>query len=84
MAVLWQSVGNTLFGFGIWNWLLARHSAAAFTPTALLVPVFGMAASSLVLAEPLQAWKLMAAGLIVAGLAVNMFGGKLFPEARRG
>ena len=76
-AVLWQSLGNTLFGFGAWNWLLARHSAAAFTPTALLVPVFGMAASGLVLHEPMQGWKLLAAGLIVAGLAVNMFGGLL-------
>jgi O-acetylserine/cysteine efflux transporter len=57
------------------NWLLARHSAAVFTPTALLVPVFGMAASSLVLDEPLYGWKLAAAGLIVAGLGVNMFGG---------
>ena len=75
-AVLWQSLGNTLFGFGVWNWLLARHSAAVFTPTALLVPVFGLAASSLVLHEPLDAWKLVAAGLIVAGLAVNMFGGR--------
>ena len=74
-AVLWQSLGNTLFGFGVWNWLLARHSAAVFTPTALLVPVFGLAASSLVLDEPLHAWKLAAAGLIVAGLAINMFGG---------
>jgi O-acetylserine/cysteine efflux transporter len=73
-AVLWQSLGNTLFGFGVWNWLLARHSAAVFTPTALLVPVFGMAAASLVLDEPLYPWKLAAAGLIVAGLAVNMFG----------
>lgn len=76
-AVAWQSLGNTLFGFGAWNWLLARHSAAVFTPTALLVPVFGMAAASLVLHEPMQAWKLVAAALIVAGLAVNMFGGYL-------
>ena len=81
--MLWQSVGNTLFGFGVWNWLLARHSAAVFTPSALLVPVFGMAASSLVLGEPLYAWKLAAAGLIVAGLSINMFGGRLFPGRAR-
>jgi O-acetylserine/cysteine efflux transporter len=79
-AVLWQSLGNTLFGFGAWNWLLARHSAAVFTPTALLVPVFGMAASSIVLNEPLQGWKLAAAALIVAGLGVNMFGGLVRPR----
>ena len=72
-AVLWQSLGNTLFGYGMWNWLLTRHSAAAFTPTALLVPVFGLGASSLILGEPLQGWKLAATGLIVAGLAVNVF-----------
>jgi O-acetylserine/cysteine efflux transporter len=71
-VVLWQSLGNTLFGYGIWNWLLSRQSAAAFTPAALLVPVFGLGASALVLAEPLQAWKLVASALVMAGLAVNM------------
>lgn len=82
IAVLWQSIGNTLFGFGAWNWLLARHSAAVFTPTALLVPVFGMGAASLILHEPLYAWKLAAAGLIVAGLAINMFGAAAIFKAK--
>jgi O-acetylserine/cysteine efflux transporter len=76
-AVLWQSLGNTLYGYGAWNWLLTRHSAAVFTPSSLLVPVFGMASASLVLGEPLYGWKLAAAGLIMAGLAVNMFGGAI-------
>ncbi|HSV37055.1 MAG TPA: EamA family transporter [Ramlibacter sp.] len=70
-AVLWQAVGNTLFGFGVWNWLLARHPAATVTPSALLVPVFGMSASAWVLAEPLPAWKLVAAALVIGGLALN-------------
>lgn len=71
-AVLWQSVGNTMFGYGVWGWLLARNPAASITPTALLVPVFGMAAAALVLGESLPAWKLMAAGLVLAGLVVNL------------
>lgn len=71
-AVLWQSLGNTLFGFGVWNWLLTRHSAAVVTPMALLVPVFGLGASALILGEPMQDWKLVAAALIVAGLAINV------------
>ena len=71
-AVFWQSVGNTLFGYGVWNWLLARHSAATVTPTALLVPVFGLGASALALHEGLPAWKLGAAALVMGGLAVNL------------
>jgi O-acetylserine/cysteine efflux transporter len=70
-AVLWQSVGNSLFGYAAWGWLLARHPAATVAPIALLVPVFGMAASAFWLAEPLPAWKLAAAGLIMSGLALN-------------
>jgi O-acetylserine/cysteine efflux transporter len=71
-AVLWQSVGNSLFGYAAWGWLLARHPAATITPMALLVPVFGMGASAVMLAEPLPAWKLLAAGLVMAGLALNL------------
>jgi O-acetylserine/cysteine efflux transporter len=72
-AVLWQSVGNTMFGYGVWGWLLARHPAASVTPMALLVPVFGMAASAALLGEPLQSWKLLAMALVMGGLALNMF-----------
>jgi O-acetylserine/cysteine efflux transporter len=69
-SVLWQAVGNTLFGYGVWNWLLARHPAATVTPLALLIPVFGMGASALSLGESLPGWKLGAAALVLLGLAV--------------
>ena len=69
-CVVWQAVGNTLFGYGAWNWLLARHPAATVTPMALLVPVFGMGASALSLGEPLPAWKLIAGALVLCGLVV--------------
>jgi O-acetylserine/cysteine efflux transporter len=72
-AVLWQSVGNTMFGYGVWSWLLARYPTAAVAPMALLVPVFGFAASAALLSEPLPSWKLGAAGLVMAGLALNLF-----------
>jgi len=71
-AVLWQTVGNTLFGYSIWGWLLSRYPVATVAPTALLVPVFGLGASTLWLGEPLQGWKLTAAGLVMAGLAINL------------
>ena len=78
-AVAWQSWGNSLFGYAAWGWLLARHPAATITPMALLVPVFGMGASTWWLGESLPAWKLMAAALVMGGLAVNL----LWPSIRR-
>lgn len=78
-AVIWQSVGNTMFGYAAWGWLLARHPAATVSPLSLMTPVFGMAASALLLHEPLQAWKLTAAALVLGGLALNT----LWPRLRR-
>lgn len=71
-AVLWQSVGNTMFGYGVWGWLLARHPASSVAPLSLLVPVFGLGTSALVLGEPLQPWKLTAFALVMAGLALGV------------
>ena len=71
-AVAWQALGNTLFGYAAWSWLLARHPVANVAPMALMVPVFGIAASALWLGEPLQTWKLVAAALVMAGLALNL------------
>ena len=72
-AVAWQSVGNTMFGYAVWGWLLSRYPTATVAPMSLLVPVFGMAASAVVLHEALPSWKLAAAGLVMAGLALNTF-----------
>ena len=72
-VVLWQSIGNTMFGYGCWAWLLSRYPAATISPMSLLVPVFGFGASALLLGEPLESWKLAATALVMAGLAINLF-----------
>ena len=71
-AVLWQSIGNTMFGYACWAWLLSRYPAATVAPMSLLVPVFGFAASAAILGEPLPLWKIGATLLIMAGLAINL------------
>lgn len=83
-SVLWQALGNTLFGYGVWNWLLARHPAATVTPLALLVPVFGMGASALSLGEALPGWKLGAGALVLGGLAVIVLWPRLQSKLARG
>lgn len=83
LAVLWQAYGNTLVGYGLWAWLLARHPAATVTPLALLVPVFGMGSAVIVLGESLPTWKLIAAGLVLAGLVVNVAGSRRASSRQR-
>lgn len=72
-GVLWQSWGNTIFGYAAWAWLLSRHPAAVVAPAPLLVPIFGMGAAAYFLGEPLPPWKIEAAGLVITGLIVNLF-----------
>ena len=82
-AVVWQSLGNTIFGYGVWAWLLARYPAATVAPFSILVPVFGIGASALLMGESLPPWKLLATGLVMAGLALNLLWPRL-AAARRG
>lgn len=72
-AVAWQAVGNTLFGYAAWSWLLARYDAAVVSPWALLIPVFGMGSSALFLGEPMPAWKLAAAAMVLGGITLITF-----------
>ena len=72
-GVLWQSWGNTIFGYSAWAWLLSKHPAAVVAPAPLLVPIFGMGAAAYFLGESLPPWKILAAGLVIVGLIINLF-----------
>ncbi|HYE42909.1 MAG TPA: EamA family transporter [Caulobacteraceae bacterium] len=79
-ALVWQTVGNTLFGYAVWGFLLSRYPAATVAPLSLLVPVFGMGASLMWLGEPLPGWKLAAAALVMTGLALSILWPRLAPR----
>jgi O-acetylserine/cysteine efflux transporter len=70
---------STWIGFTIWSTLLSRYPTATVTPFALLVPIFGMLSSALALGESLEPWKFVAATLVLSGLAINVFGPRLYP-----
>jgi O-acetylserine/cysteine efflux transporter len=72
-VIAWQAYANTIFGDGCWNWLLSRHPASQVAPLALAVPVFGLVSSAALLGEALEAWKLAAVALVMAGLGLNQF-----------
>lgn len=73
-SVAYIVYGSTLVAYSLWSWLLGRYPASSIAPFTLLVPIFGMLSAALLLGESLPGWKLQAAGLVIAGLAVNLFG----------
>jgi O-acetylserine/cysteine efflux transporter len=81
MTVLFQAYPNTILGFGIWSMLMRKYPTATVAPFSLLVPVAGMLSAALVLGEPLPWWKLAAGVLVLGGLALNLFGGRLWAMA---
>lgn len=76
-AIVYLALVATLFGYGIWSRLLSRYPAGQVAPFSLLVPIVGLASSSLLLGEHLSRAQLAGAALVMAGLAVNVFGARL-------
>ena len=74
ISVLVVSYAGTVFGYGLWARLLAQYSAATVAPFALIVPVVGMVAGSLLFGEILSPVELLGGVLVMAGLAVNLVG----------
>ncbi|MBV9551104.1 MAG: EamA family transporter [Alphaproteobacteria bacterium] len=71
-SLAYQAVANSMFGYAVWGWLLARYPAATVAPLSLLVPVFGFTVSALVMGENFPMWKLAAFALVLGGLAFNL------------
>ena len=76
-------VGSTLFGYGVWNQLIMRHGAARIAPFSLLVPVIGVSAAALVLGERFGAADAAASALVLSGLLIHVFGGRLADRFRK-
>lgn len=77
LCVAGLSYGGTVLGFGLWSGLLSRNRAADVAPFALLIPVVGMVSGRLVFNEPLGAFELSGAALVMAGLTFNVFGDRI-------
>jgi O-acetylserine/cysteine efflux transporter len=75
-AILFQAYPSTIIGFGIWAALMQRYPTATIVPFALLVPIAALISASLVLGEPMQAWKIVAAALVLGGVGLSQTGGR--------
>ncbi|TDD82888.1 EamA family transporter [Actinomadura darangshiensis] len=69
---------STLFCFGVWGWLMRRYAASTVAMYSLLVPPFGLLSAGVLLHEHVDATRLGAAALIIAGVAA----GSVRPRSR--
>ncbi|MFI9816118.1 EamA family transporter [Saccharothrix variisporea] len=70
-ALLFIAWISTLFGFGVWGFLLREYDASTVVPFALLVPVAGMLSGWLLLDETVSPLRVGAAALVVLGMAAT-------------
>lgn len=78
LSILFQVYPNTLFAYWVWNSLLKTYPVSTVAPLSLLVPIFGMLGSVVVFNESVPVSKVLAVVLIVLGLAVGLYGQRIF------
>jgi len=78
-CLLFLAYVATLFGFATWAKLLHRYPTALVAPFGLLIPVSGLASGWLFLGESLAPIQALGVVLVLAGLVVNVYGGRLAP-----
>src|SRR3954470_10550921 len=75
-AIAYIAFVSTLGGFAAWSWLMRTYPAGQVASFALLVPPFGLGFSALLLGEPLGPQQILAAALVIAGVAVSTRAGQ--------
>ncbi|WP_288429708.1 EamA family transporter [uncultured Agrobacterium sp.] len=77
MVVIYMAYGATIVGAGIWSFLLLRYPAGTVAPFSLLVPIVGFLGAYFAFAEHITLLEIIGSALVVAGLALNVFGRRL-------
>lgn len=73
-AILYLSFLATLFGYGIWSFLLSQYPAGKVAPLSLLVPVTGLITAQIILGEQLTQIQWFGCSIIILGLLISNFG----------
>ena len=83
LVLAYLAIGATILGYGLWSRLLSRYPASQVAPFSLLVPVVGISSSALLLGERLGSLEMAGAALVMVGLLINVWGGRLLDGWRQ-
>src|SRR2546423_15680565 len=71
-AIAYLAFAATLFGFGVWGYLLRQYDASTVAPFSLLVPIVGMSAAWVLRGEAVGLQQAIAAVLVIGGMACTI------------
>lgn len=77
-AIGYLAWAGTLFGYGIWTYLMSRYPANRVAPFSMLVPLIGLTVGWIVFGEELRPIHFVGGSLLMTGLLVNLFGAPVF------
>ncbi len=72
-SIVFQAYITTLFGYYIWNGLMAKYPVSQVAPLSLLIPIFGLLGSYIMFDETASFEKLFGFVLVLIGLLIFMF-----------
>ena len=70
LGVLYTALCSTIIAYGLWYYLLARHSVSQVTPYSLLTPVFGIAFGEIFFKEMLTMPVIVGGIITIIGVAI--------------
>ena len=76
-SVAYLAYAASLIGYGLWGRLLAKYPATTVAPFSLLVPIVGLSSTALFFGEAITLLQGMGSLLVMSGLVLNVFGGRL-------
>lgn len=76
-SVAYLAYAASLVGYGLWGRLLAKYPATTVAPFSLLVPIVGISSTALFFGEAITLLQGMGSLLVMSGLVLNVFGGRL-------
>jgi O-acetylserine/cysteine efflux transporter len=82
-VVLYLSVVASLFGYGVWAYLMRQYPASTVAPLTLLVPIFGLLSAWVLLGEQVNAVQMLGIAILMLGLLINTFGGKVIQRFKK-
>lgn len=77
LAIVYLAVAATLIGYTLWGKLLGSLPTHMVAPLTLMVPIVGLSSAWLILGEALSQQQMTGAVIVMSGLLINVFGGRI-------